>query len=357
MKQVLMLCPVPATAAATRFRLQQFVPYLFGRGIAATIRPFLTATELTLLYAPQKPVAMTKMACAALGRRLEDLVTASRCDLVVIQREAALVGPPVIEWALTRAVGVPLVFDFDDAIWEPYVSPTYGRWLPRLVKMPQKTNYTVRVARQVIVGNEHLAAYARRHNANVTVVPTVVDTDVFEPRVKSNPVPVIGWIGTHSTAAYLLRLAPALQRLARTHAFVLRVVGADVVLPGVPTEVRAWNLAREVADFQSLDIGLYPMVDDAWSRGKSGLKAVQYMACGVPVVASPVGSVLGIITPGHNGYLARSDDDWVRLLTNLLEDAGLRQRIGDAGRATAVCDWSLRKFAPVFADVLERGMA
>ncbi len=357
MKRVLMLCPVPATAAATRFRLQQFVPYLNDVGIAATIRPFLNASELSMLYAPQQPVAMAKMACAALWRRLDDLVTANQCDLVVIQREAALVGPPVIEWAMTRALRVPMVFDFDDAIWEPYVSPTYGRWLPRLVKMPQKTNYTLRVARQVVAGNEHLAAYARRYNANVTIVPTVVNTDIFEPGAKANQVPVIGWIGTHSTAPYLQNLAPALQRLARKHAFVLRVVGGDVAIPGVTTEVRSWSLEREVADFQSLDIGLYPMVDDAWSRGKSGFKAVQYMACGVPVVASPVGSVLGIIDAGQNGYLAKSDDDWVRLLGLLLEDTDHRRRMGAVGRTTAVCDWSLRKFAPVFADVLIRGMA
>jgi glycosyltransferase involved in cell wall biosynthesis len=357
MKHVLMLAPVPFTAAATRFRLSQFLPALRDAGIQATIRPFLNPRELSVLYSRPGPVQMAQVACVALGGRLRDLAFAMEADLIFVQRELALVGPPLLEWTIATLLQKPTVFDFDDAIWEPYSSPTYGPWLSRLVKMPQKTRFSVRTAKEVIAGNHYLAQYARTMNQRVTVIPTVVDTDVFTPQRTKNEIPVLGWIGSHSTVAYLVHLLPALARLALTHRFVLRVIGAKITAPGVPLDVRPWSLQNEVSDFQSLDIGLYPMTDDRWSRGKSGFKAVQYMACGVPVVASPVGPIPNLICDGENGFLARNEDEWVDRLKRLLDDSATMTKFGEAGRDTVATSWSLRKFAPVFVEVLHRAMS
>lgn len=355
MKDVLMLAPLPIGSAATRFRLHQYIPALLARGMRATIRPFLNEADVTLLYGGRISASMALAAWRAVWGRVRDMVAASRADVIVVQRELALVGPPVLEWLLRERLRRPVVFDFDDAIWEPYASPTYGATLSRLLKIPSKTHYTVRAANEVIAGSPYLAAYARARNPKVTVIPTVVDTEVFLPRRGQNATPVIGWIGTHSTGPYLAAVLPSLARLARHHDFVLRVIGARVEpVPGVKIEHRPWSLATEVQDFQALDVGLYPMPDDRWSRGKSGFKAIQYMACGVPVVASPVGPVKDIIAHGQTGFLATHEDEWTLALTRLLDDAELRAAVGAAGRANVKSAWSLQKFAPVFADVIER---
>lgn len=360
MKRLLVLAPAPSSAASTRFRLEQFFPALRAGGIEPTLRPFLDEQGFSVLYRQGARADKAQAALRALAGRMGDLLRARDFDAVLIHREAALVGPPVIEWLLSRPLGRPLVFDLDDAVWVPYSSPTYGALLSRLLKAPGKTFFTLRAAAAVLAGNEHLAEEARRHNRNVHVVPTVVDTDVFRPVPRSNPAPVLGWIGTPSSAQYLRILGPVLGRLAERHRFVVRIVGAPPgfalpgVPPGFPIELWPWQGARELSDFQGLDIGLYPLVEDAWSLGKSGFKAVQYMACGVPVIASPVGVTSEMVRHGETGLLARSEAEWTEGLERLLGDAGLRARLGDAGRAEAVARWSLAVHAPRVVDILSR---
>ena len=359
MKTLLALTPAPVTAAATRFRVQQFAAPLRAAGVDLVVRPFLDDDGFAILYRRGAPRRKLAIAARALGGRLGDLVAATGhgADAVLVHREAALVGPAALEWAIARLLGRPLIFDLDDPVWVPYVSPTYGALLSRLMKMPGKTNTTLRVATQVIAGNPHVAAYASRFAARVDVIPTVVDTALFKPADASNPVPVIGWIGSHSSAPFLKQVVPALRRLAREQSFLLRLVGGAVDTAGAPTEIRAWSLAREIADFQSMDIGLYPMPNDAWSRGKSGFKAVQYMACGKPVVASPVGIARDMVKEGETGFLADSDEAWYQALRALVRDSGLRARLGAAGRAEAEARWSLAVHAPRFVELILRAMA
>ncbi|MDB4964871.1 MAG: glycosyl transferase group 1, partial [Myxococcales bacterium] len=249
------------------------------------------------------------------------------------------------------------IFDLDDAVWMPYASPTYGAALSRLLKAPGKTHFTLAAATRVIAGNDYIADYARRFNEHTDVIPTVVDTQQFCPRPHAtNELPVLGWIGTHSSLQYLRAIVPALQRLARERAFVVRVVGGELEASGVNVENLPWSLAREVSDFQSLDIGLYPLVEDGWSVGKSGFKAVQYMACGVPVVASPVGVTTEMIRDGDNGFLAVDEDAWVDRLRRLVDDAELRRRLGARGRDEAVARWSVAAHAPRFVEVVRSAM-
>jgi glycosyltransferase involved in cell wall biosynthesis len=350
--RLLALTPNPSVAASTRYRLEQYFPALRAAGIEPLLRPFLDETGFSVLY--QRGFLRRKAAVAlrALGGRVADLLRSHDADAVLIHREAALVGPPLIEWAVARVVRRPIIFDLDDAVWVSYVSPTYGALLPNLFKMPQKTNFTVAAAVRVIAGNPHVAAYARRLNARTEIIPTVVDTEKFRPAPRDHRVPVLGWIGSHSSLQYLRSLVPALQRLACTHHFVVRVVGGTLDAPGVEVENLPWTLEREVSHFQSLDVGLYPLVEDDWSLGKSGFKAVQYMACGVPVVASPIGVTRDMIRDGETGFLAANEDAWVEHLGRLIDDAALRRRLGEAGRVEAVARWSLAAHAPRFVEVV-----
>jgi glycosyltransferase involved in cell wall biosynthesis len=190
------------------------------------------------------------------------------------------------------------------------------------------------------------------------VIPTCVDTEVWTPvpRPDRSGPPVIGWIGTPTTTPYLVSLQPVFEALARECAFVLRVSGSStpVTVPGVSVENLPWSLAGEIGLFGSCDIGVYPMPTDEWTLGKCGFKAIQFMACAVPVVASPVGVNTTIIDHGVNGLLAATQDEWLRHLRTLIADAGLRRRLGTAGRQRIESAYSLRAHAPSVVSVFER---
>jgi glycosyltransferase involved in cell wall biosynthesis len=358
MTRLLVLTPAPTSSASTRFRLEQFFPVLRARGIEPILRPFLDEDGFRVLYRPGHLATKARAAASALVGRIGDLVRATRCDAVLLHREAALIGPPLLEWLMALPMRRPIIFDLDDAVWVPYASPTYGSLLSRLLKAPGKTLRTLAMARSVIAGNRFIADFAGRFNPRVSVIPTVVDTDVFRPAERrADEVPVLGWVGTPSAAQYVQAIVPALQSLARKRRFRLRVVGGTIDAPGLEVEHREWRLERELEEFRSLDIGLYPLVEDDWSLGKSGFKAVQYMAAGVPMVASPVGCTNEMIDDGRNGLLARNPAEWESQLERLLDDAALRRRLADEGRKDAVARWSLAVHAPRFADLVTESLA
>jgi glycosyltransferase involved in cell wall biosynthesis len=229
--------------------------------------------------------------------------------------------------------------------------------LGSMLKWFSKTNDLIRWSRLVTCGNREIAAYVNSKGREAVVIPTVVDTASFRP-LSGRPVsdvPVIGWIGTHSTFPYVKTIFPVLERLAHEHRFRLRLVGTGedaIAIPGVEIENLPWKLEREIADFQSLDVGVYPIVEDDWSVGKSCFKAIQYMAVGVPFVVSPVGVCQEIAEPDETHFVARSEDDWYEHLSRLLSDAALRRRMGDAGREYALKHYSTETHVQKLAEAL-----
>jgi glycosyltransferase involved in cell wall biosynthesis len=268
-----------------------------------------------------------------------------------------LVGPELIE-TRRRRPGVPIIYDVDDPVFLPYRSPMNG-WFS-LLKFPRKTHRLFRLSNHIIAINGLLADYARQFNPSVSIVPNCVDTDKYcpSPRPDDGVVRLV-WIGSHSTMQNLQAISGALSGLNEKMPAVLRLVGpSDVVMEGIPTEVKRWSAETEVADLQSSDIGLLPLIDHSWHPWKFFFKTVQYMAVGLPVVARRMGSNAEIIEDGVNGFLVETEPEWRDRLRLLIEDADLRKRMGAAARKTVVERFSTQVQMPrvvsIFEDVLMR---
>ena len=330
-----------------------------------TIHPFLDSELFKHLYRRESLPRTTLGLLKSAFLRLADVMRARQADVILIQREAMMFGPPVIEWLTTRVMKRPMVLDLDDATYISYTSPTYGS-LGKALKWFSKTDDLIRWAAIVTCGNSSIAQYVSSKGARARILPTVVDTEIFKPAPRlaaSGPV-ILGWIGTHSTFPYLESIFPVLSSLAKEYAFRLKVVGAakvDVNIPGVEVENLPWSLDREVSDFQSIDIGLYPidagLYSGKWAFGKSGFKAIQYMAVGIPYVATPVGGATEIGEAGATHLFATTSDEWYRALESLIANGDRRQQMGSAGRRHVIQHYGLSDQADRLAAALREAAA
>jgi glycosyltransferase involved in cell wall biosynthesis len=281
------------------------------------------------------------------------LLTAGRFDLVWIERETLPYLPAIPEWLLFR-FGIPYVIDYDDAVFHNYDS--HRRWIVRTA-LGRKIDSVMRYARIVIVGNDYLADRARKAGATcIEYLPTAVDLEGIDPTVQpNNDVFTIGWIGTPANTRYLNRIAPALQEVCKNGAGRLLTVGArQSELAEISGENRKWSLDKESADIQTFDVGIMPLPDTPFERGKCGYKILQYFACGRPAIASPVGVNSKIIDHGVNGFLASTINEWIDALKILRSDASLRQRMGKLGRHKIEGPYSLQNTAPHLASLLKK---
>lgn len=273
------------------------------------------------------------------------LKLASQVEVVFIQKRTLNVKA----LRLIRAVKDTIIYDFDDAIYSfspPFeVDPAISR------KTRRNLIAILHQSKLVIAGNAHLALYARRHNKNVVVIPTAIDTDRFRPREEPPTEElVIGWIGHSENLRYLQALEGVFARLANAYGskVILRVVSGKPYASESSLNVdnRTWALDTEVDHLRSFHIGLSPLTDDEWTRGKCGFRALQYMALGIPAVVSPVGVNKEIVDDGINGFLAQTQEEWFAKLSQLIEDKELRRRLGQRGRSTVERDYSLAATLP-----------
>jgi glycosyltransferase involved in cell wall biosynthesis len=353
---VLVLVPyLQDTAPCQRFRIEQWATVLEERGVSFHFESFESPALKKVLYRRGQLAAKVRagIGCVVSRARWLNRLDRRRWDAIFLHRELLPVGPPVLEWLLART-GVPIIYDFDDAIFLPNVSDANRQlaWL----KWPQKAGTICRLATHVVAGNEYLRQYASQFNARISVVPTTIDTDAYtvkESMALHDP-PVIGWTGSLTTIKHLETITEALKELRKSLRFRFKVFGADqFAIPGLEVESVPWTAASEIANLKEFDIGIMPLPDDDWSRGKCGLKALQYMALGIPVVASAVGANSEIITDGRDGFLAASQSEWVEKLSRLLKDPSLRIEFAHQGRKTIEADYSARVQAPRVLEILE----
>jgi glycosyltransferase involved in cell wall biosynthesis len=354
--RILALVPYPFdTAPGQRYRIEQWAPILKQLGAEITFESFRGDELNSLLSREGNTLRKIYLTARESARRLKVLKLIEDCDLVYIYKEVALLGPPLIERYISMK-GIPIVFDLDDAIFmhSPSTSPVNRCF--RLLKFPGKTGTICRLAAHVIAGNSYLARYSSRFNQNVTVVPTTIDTakyTVAESKTTAHP-PLIGWTGSYSTVHHLNTVRRVLMRLAEKERFRLRVIGTDSYqIDGVEVEAMPFRPETETADLRPIDIGIMPLPDDEWARGKCGCKALQYMALGIATVCSPVGVNTKIIQDDENGLLAMTEDQWIEKLTRLLHSPSLRERLGKAGRATVETEYSMSLHAPRVHEIFE----
>ena len=353
MLRVVAFVPYPlGTAPSQRFRLEQWAPHLEARGISIEFRAFATQELLKLLYRPglafRKVVGLARTMAAQVRR----IPAAGDFDVAVVHRNMSLLGPAVLEQRLAQQT--PFVYDFDDAIHLLHTSDAnraFG-WL----KFPAKTAQICSLARSVTVGNEYLAAFARRYSGSVDIVPSSVDTAVYTPgpvRVQSLP-PVIGWMGSSTSQTYLEPFGPLLSRLVGSGLRFRIVSDRRPESFEFPFEWTPWSAHAEVSDLRDFDVGIMPLPDTEWAKGKCAMKLLQYMGVGVPSIGSALGGNLEVIRDGENGYLASSEDEWLDKTLRLARDPALSRRIGAAGRETVLARYSAEVCAERFADVLYR---
>jgi glycosyltransferase involved in cell wall biosynthesis len=353
-------------SAATRFRLTQVLPYLQARGWDVRFEPFADDDFLSGFYRGGNRLTKAKYLASRSVRRLGSALRAAEFDAVFIQREAASVGPAYTEFILGSLKGLPIIFDFDDAIWHYDLPRSAHPVAARLLKMPTKCWYTMGRAACVIAGSSYLAKRAREVNSKVEVVPTVVSSTTwlplsarFEGAFQHEGAPRIGWVGSHSTAHQLELVEPALRQLrAEGYDFEVHVVGADdqFTLDTVEVQSRPWRLDEEIEEFQRIDIGLAPMHSESVYQGKCGFKQLQYMAVGVPFVSSWVGGAQDFIVDGENGLVAHCAEDWYQHLKALLDSRDLRRRLSRSGRTLVETQYCLEHQGPRVAQCVEEAM-
>lgn len=356
--KVLALTKYGRLGASSRMRSLQYLPWFEQAGLQFTVQPLLSDEFLSLRY--QQGTYGLWSLLKAYACRLRALMARRQFDVVWIEKEALPWWPLWLELVLLR--GVPYVLDYDDAIFHNYDQHA-NSWARRL--FGQRLDGLMAQATLVVGGNHYLAQRARDAGAPwVEVVPTVIDlarypyppptsATALAALPAADGLPRVVWIGSPSTVPYLQLIREPLQALAARHPFVLRVIGGGAVdLPGVQVEVVAWTEATEVENISACQVGVMPLLDSVWERGKCGYKLIQYMACGLPVVASGVGVNPEIVRHDENGFVANTADEWVTSLGKLLQSPSLRRQMGAAGRHRVENEYCIQKTAPRMAQLL-----
>ena len=330
--RILFLPQKSILTAGSRVRVYQFLNYLNETKVEYNFIP--GSTEKLDNKIVQSPTVLTKLQwfLYTYYSRIIALFRIRKFDVVFLQRESLPNVFPLVEILILK-ISKRVVFDFDDAIFTTHRPQGI---LKKIIFDPKNIQRIIKRSDRIIVSNNYLAQYASKFNKDITLIPSCIELNEFENtggERELNLKPVVGWIGGPSTHQYLKMLYPVFERLSNELEFNLKIVGVEnVAIKNVSLICKRWDMNSYVNDIQSFDIGVMPLPDDEWTKGKAGYKLLQYMAAGIPSVASPVGVNCEIIQDGINGFLAANEDEWVEKLQNLLTSEKLRKRIGEQGK-------------------------
>lgn len=350
MKRGLVFAKYGSLAASTRQRFVQAIPYLREKGIEIEICPLFDNTHLETFF--QKGAHHGLAVLQAYGRRILDLLRAGKYDFLWVQYELFPYLPGAIDTVL-RFAHKPIILDFDDAIFHQYDQHPNRRIRSLL---SDKLVPLLRCSDLAFCGNHYLEAYIKQYCKHTEIIPTTLDIKTYVPKKKpAGQKPVLGWIGSPSTwKSHCLPIAKNLIPFVTEKKLSMLVIGAGHARDEqLPFEFREWSEQREVEDIQQMDIGIMPLPDEPWARGKCGYKLIQYMACGIPVIASPVGVNHEIVEHGVNGFLASTQEEWRAAVQQLLDNPALRQQMGQAGRRKIEKELSIQYYGPYMAQQIQ----
>lgn len=326
--------------ASSRLRFFQFLPELQTK-FDIEVFPLFGDRYLERLYSGKRYSKLYVI--RRYLNRFFQLWKVSEYSFLCIEKELFPFFPAWAESYLSYKK-ISYIVDYDDAIFHNY--DLSNNFLKKILS--NKIDNIIGNAAIVIAGNSYLADRAEKAGAeNVEVLPTVVDFNRYAVRKKTDAKGlVVGWIGSPSTVKYLNSLTPVFTKLVKKYDFTLRVIGSDVEMPGVNIICIPWQEETEVGEIQKFDVGIMPLKDSPWERGKCGYKLIQYMACGIPVIASPVGVNTEIINNSGSGFLASDEEEWLLSFDKLLSDVNLRVALGYKGRLAVENIYSVQVIAP-----------
>jgi len=354
-KKIIILCPHPENVApGQRLKYEQYFESWKEEGYAITLSSFMSLRFWNIVY--QKGYLLEKIFWTIVGyiKRTIDLFRIPFYDVTYIFLWGTPFGSSLYE-RLVRLLSKKIVYDIDDMVFLGHSSDANKFW--QSLKGKSKMLYLMKSANHVITCTPTLDKFVQQYNKNTTDISSTVDTGKrYQPvnKYTNNHQLVLGWSGSHSTSKYLYLLAEVLQDLAKKYDFKLLVMGDNSFkIEGVKVEAYGWSEDIEIETLQQFDIGLYPLPDEEWVYGKSGLKAIQYMALGVPTIATALGANFRIIEQGINGYLIDSDNykDWKTKLELLLTDSEHRKSLGLAARNTIIKKYSIEANKQKYLDI------
>jgi len=353
--KLLVICPFPqGVAAGQRLKYEQYFQHWRENGYEITVSSFMDMPMWEVVYTHGNFLPKVLGTLRGYYRRFRDLFRVSSSDVVYVFMWITPFGTSLFE-RLTRSLAKKLVYDIEDNLlieksseFNPFIKSIRSR---------DKVIFLIRTADHVITSSPVLNEYCLSLNRRkaCTFISSSVDTDRFVPAndYLNNRKITIGWTGTFSSRLYLDLLRKVFVKLDTRCDFKLRVIGNfEYELPGIDLELIRWTQANEVNDLQGIDIGIYPLAQDEWVLGKSGLKAIQYMAFGLPTVATNVGTTPQIIQHLENGWLVSTDEEWVVALETLVKRADLRRKLGVAARKTVLENYSIHAVKSRYLSIL-----
>lgn len=343
-KEILFIVQYPENISpGQRFRFELYLNLLSENGYKITTSSFFDKKGLEIIR--QSGFILLKLCAVFRGylKRIELIFRLKKFDFIFLQREATPLGPPVFEWIYAKIFKKKVIYDFDDAIWMPY-EVTESSFLIKLLKNKSKVKQICQWSYKISCGNEYLCNYARKYNSKVIYNPTCVDTENRYNLLANHDVEkiTIGWTGSFSTLNYLENLSPILRKLQVKYDFDIKIIcnrKPNICLKNliyIP-----WTAENELTELASCQIGLMPLTDEEWSKGKCGFKLIQYLALGIPAVSSAVGVNNNIVENGSNGFLCSTDEEWYYALEKMITNVALRKKMAIEGRKKIIAHYSL----------------
>ena len=355
MPSILFVClHRPDRSPSQRFRFEQYISILQKAGYETRFSFLLDSKSDKKFYQKGQLLSKFGILVRSIWLRFRESFLQKPADVVFVQRECFMLGTAFFEKRFSKRS--KLIFDFDDSIWMQNISE--GNRLFAFLKDAGKTSKIISYADLVFAGNDYLSRFAKQYNQAVHIVPTTIDTDAYLPVEYAKQGPVrIGWSGSFTTIQHFQTAIPALFRIKKKYGNRVEfiVIGdKNYSHPELGIKGQGWNLETELIDLRKIDIGIMPLPDDEWAKGKCGLKGLQYMALGIPTIMSPVGVNTEIIQDGENGFLASTEDEWVSKLSILIDEQEMRMRIGKNGRKTVDEKYSVKANAPLYLELFNK---